>query len=304
MLSIPSITPPIFAILTPFQANGQIDFGALTDYLHFLQEKGVKSLITNGTTAEFPSLSLQERKALLKHCRTHFQGTILNHISNCCIEDCLELKADSQNQAEGIILLPPFYYAQSPEQGLLKFFLTILSTANLPSYIYNFPKHTQNQLSPQLINNLLQDCPQIMGIKDSEGNLAKAKEFKTLKEGNFEVFVGGDGLVLKVLQNGLNGSITGGGNPFPEFLLAITEAYQKGQLPRAEERQSALNLWNAFRKQCPLGEIPMSKAALRYRIKGFPTFVRPPLQEVAKEEWANIDHKLETEIIPFLSHKN
>jgi len=70
------ITGPIFAILTPFEASGKIDFTALSEYLSFL---------TNGTTAEFPSLSLEERKALVEHCRKAFDGVILNNVSACCL---------------------------------------------------------------------------------------------------------------------------------------------------------------------------------------------------------------------------
>jgi len=292
---------PLFAILTPFTTNGQIEFAALTDYLSFLQQQGVKTIITNGTTGEFPSLSLEERMTLVEHCRLNFNGNLLNNISSCCIDDCLKLAQHSENYADALVLLPPYYYAHSSTNGLLAFFRAILKHTRLPLYLYHFPKHTNNSITPHLVQTLLTDYPQLMGIKDSEANLAISRQFKTLKSGTFQVFVGGDRIALEVLKNGLDGSVTGGGNPFPELLLSLVHCFQTGDLAQAATHQAALDIWNQFRKQTNLGEISLTKIAMRNRLSHFPTSVRPPLQEVSSETIVTINAFIKQKILPLIS---
>ena len=82
---------------------------------------------------------------------------------------------------------------------------------------------------------------------------------------------------FKALKSGLSGYVTGGGNPFPEFLVSIYRYFQESDLNSAEKAQATLDLWLDFRKQSSLSEIAITKVALRTRIESFPTFVRLPL---------------------------
>lgn len=287
-----SITSPIFAILTPFNTNGKIDFIALTDYLSFLAEKGVSTILTNGTTAEFPSLSLTERMALLAHCRKNFTGQVLNNISTCCLMDCFQLAQHAQNYADGLVVLPPFYYAYAAELGIIAFLDAILANTTLPVYLYNFPKHTQNPLTPSLIKPLLKHA-HLIGIKDSQADLEAAFAFKQLKQGQFQVFIGGDRVALAALKQGLDGSVTGGGNAFPELLVKMTHYFQTGNLNGAEKMQANLNIWNEFRKQSAFGEVPLTKVALQIRLNNFPLTVRAPLAAITMDKLVKIKQEIE-----------
>jgi 4-hydroxy-tetrahydrodipicolinate synthase len=295
------ISVPLFAILTPFQASGKIDFTALNDYLSFLQEKNVKTILTNGTTAEFPSLSLPERMALLEYCRKEFNGIILNNVSSCCLGDCFKLVNHSENYADALVVLPPYYYANVGKTGILSFLAEVLNQSRMPTYLYHFPKHTQNPITPQMVEKLLNDHKNLIGIKDSETNLEMSLKFKALKAGMFQVFVGGDRVVLEVLKSGLDGSVTGGGNAFPEFLISIARYFQAGDLEKAETMQSSLNVWNQFRKQNTLGEIAVTKIALRTRLKDFPILVRAPLQTIESTALQEIELFVQKEIISLLA---
>jgi 4-hydroxy-tetrahydrodipicolinate synthase len=283
-----TIAGPIFAIVTPFQANGDIDFTALEHYLSFLQEKGVETILTNGTTAEFPSLSLAERMTLLQHCRQGFQGTLLNNVSSCCLSDSFKLIDHSTNYADAVVTLPPYYYAHLPELGILSFFRAILQHSSLPVYLYHFPKHTQNAITPAMVEILAKDYDHLVGIKDSEANLETALKFKTCKMGTFQVFIGGDKLALEGLKQGLDGSVTGGGNPFPELLVSSFRSFLAGDLTTAATFQSDLELWSHFRKQHDWGEIALTKIALRTRLQDFPILVRSPLPMLEPSRLATV----------------
>ncbi|MCP4695646.1 MAG: dihydrodipicolinate synthase family protein [Gammaproteobacteria bacterium] len=283
MLKIKKISGPVFAVLTPFDAEGKINFPALSDYLGFLQDKGVETIIANGTTAEFPSLSLAEKRELLECCRKEFAGVILNNISSCCLSDCIQLAAHSQDHADALVILPPYYYANSSQEGLLAFFKAVLRQSRQPVYFYNFPKHTQNLITPAMAEILLNEHENLAGIKDSQANLEISAEFKLLKARDFQVFIGSDRLALEALKKGFDGSVTSGGNPFPELLVSIRRHFHLGDLDNAAKAQDALNVWSKFRKQNPLGEIAVTKAAMRTRLKNFPIFVRPPLQSAGAD---------------------
>ena len=295
------ISAPVFALLTPFNVDGQIDFVALSDYIFFLQEKGVKTILTNGTTSEFFSLSLEERMALLEFCRKVFgDGVILNNVSACCLEDCVKLARHSEDYADALVVLPPFYLAGVPESGIVSFLSEVLSRTSLPIFLYHFPKHTQNAITVAMAEVLLGRHEHLVGIKDSEGVLENSVRFKRLNGGAFQVFVGGDRMVLEVLKRGLEGSITGGGNAFPELLLAIVEHFVRGDLVAAERVQGHLNVWSRFRKQHVLGEIALTKVALRSRLRGFPVGVRVPLVSGDKAELEVVERFVSREVMGFI----
>ncbi len=278
-----SITTPIFAIVTPFFADGKIDFDALNNYLIFLQKRGVKTILTNGTTAEFPSLSIEERMKLLEYCRKAFEGTILNNISSCCQADCVKLANHAENYADKLVILPPFYYAKVTEAGIINFLSEVLQQIDIPTLLYNFPKHTNNVITPEILTNLLTKHNNLIGIKDSSGDLNNSIKLKKIN--NLQVFIGSDRLALEALSSGLDGFITGGGNVFPEFVVAISHYFSTDSLPNAKQAQANLNVWSQFRKQYTTGEIAITKTALSARINNFPTFVRSPLSVLSENEF-------------------
>jgi dihydrodipicolinate synthase/N-acetylneuraminate lyase len=273
---------PFIAIVTPFDTHGKIDYEALRDYLAFLEEAGLVNIVTNGTTGEFASLTPSERTRILEFCRANFTGRIVNHVSDCCLETCLEYIRHGEELADATLVLPPFYYAQPPVEGVKTFFQAIIKQARKGVFLYNFPKHTQFQLSAEMLHELAANR-NLLGVKDSGGVLEISQAFKTACE-RLLIYVGADKMTLRVLQNGLDGSVTGGGNPVPEYPLSIWKAYRNGDLPLARHFQASFDLWTDFRRSLNFEEIPVVKAGIAARIPGFPIRVRPPLIEASLEQ--------------------
>jgi dihydrodipicolinate synthase/N-acetylneuraminate lyase len=272
---MPDLTPPIVALLTPFGADGKIDWRAFESYLIALASWGVKSVIANGTTGEFPSLTLDERQEIVEFVRRHFKGTLVNNVSSTCVEDVKKLLAGTKGNADAILLLPPYYYAEASNDGLCHFFEKALSGNALPVFLYNFPKHTGNRLDIALIEMLFDRGIRITGIKDSSGDLPNALAYRS-QFPDLKIFFANDADCLAALQHGLHGSVTGGANPLPEYLLAIQETWVK-RSDKAQTLQCAFDVWNDYRAASLLFEIPLVKAAMGARIKDFPIHVRPPL---------------------------
>lgn len=270
---------PVVALVTPFDSALRVDLHALRDYLQFLHVAGVESIVVNGSTGEFPSLTLQERMQLLEAARQGFPGRIVAHISTTCVSDSRELLGHAADFADAALLLPPYYYADSSEAGLVAFFEQVAGASDLPLFAYHFPKHTQLPITSDMIAALRRRLPQLRGVKDSGGKLQKALELKQFNPG-LEIYVGSDTAVLDTLQSGLNGSITGGGNPIADRFVKLQAAFEAGDLEIARSAQIAINTWTAFRKQLPYHEMAIVKTALAAKLPGFPLRMRPPMVAV------------------------
>ena len=271
---------PIVALLTPFDAGGAIEWRTFETYLASLRAWGVRTVIANGTTGEFPSVTFKERQQIVEFVRENFEGTIVNNVSATCIDDVRNLIAGTQSYADCLLLLPPYYYSACRDNGLYRFFNEALSGTTLPAMLYHFPQHTGNRLGIALIARLLERNLPIRGIKDSSGDINNAGLYRS----NFPeltVFLGNDAKVFQALQMGLSGSVTGAANPLPELLIAIQTHIRSGD--KAQALQRCLNVWNGFREASGYFEIPLVKAAMAARIDGFPVHVRAPLTPVPAE---------------------
>lgn len=277
-----NLQSPIVALLTPFDASGAIEWQAFNTYLSSLYSWGVRTVIVNGTTGEFPSLTLQERQQVVEFVRENFSGTLIVNVSATSIDDVRNLISGAQGCADYLLILPPYYYAGCLELGLFRFFIDALFGTSLPVMLYNFPQHTGNRLGVDLVTRLLDRGIGINGIKDSSGDIDNAVVYKS----NFpelNIFLANDAKVFEAMQKGLSGSVTGAANPMPELLIAMQEAFRLCP-DKAQSIQCRLDVWNAFREASGYLEIPLVKAAMGARIDGFPVHVRAPFTSVPIEE--------------------
>lgn len=280
------LTSPIVALLTPFDSDGKIAWPAFASYLAALSAWGVESVVVNGTTGEFPSLTLHERQQTAEFVRQHFAGTVINNVSSTCIDTVKTLIAGTAGNADAVILLPPYYYAGACNDGLCAFFAQALAGNALPVFLYNFPKHTGNRIDNELLEMMANQGVQITGIKDSSGDLQNALAYHS-RFPKLKVFFAADSSCLSALQNGLNGSVTGGANPVPDFMVAIQRYYGK-QANKAQTVQCVFDMWNNYRSTHPVVEIPLLKAAMGARIEDFPVYVRPPFMPAPPETISQI----------------
>jgi dihydrodipicolinate synthase/N-acetylneuraminate lyase len=273
---------PIVALLTPFHASGEIDWQAFKAYLSALHSWGVRAVIANGTTGEFPSLTLTERQKVAEFARGHYPGTIINNVSATCVKDVKKLIAGTQGCGDAVLLLPPYYYAACRNDGLYRFFADALMGVSVPIFLYNFPQHTGNRLDADLLALLVDQGVTVTGIKDSSGDLDNAMVYR-LRFSALKIFFASDTQALSALQRGLSGLVTGGANPLPECLIAM-QAFFQASGAKAHAMQRCLDIWNAFRETSGRFEIPLVKAAMGARVEGFPFYVRAPFTPIPDNE--------------------
>jgi 4-hydroxy-tetrahydrodipicolinate synthase len=257
----------VIPVPAPFGADGRIDFGAFLAHLDWLAECGVRNLLVNGTTGEFFSLSPREQLDLLKVARENWDGIVVAHTGSPALFQCLEsAHAAEETGADFLASLPPFYFAGAPADGLVRWFGELADSTELPLILYNFPKHTGNPLTPEILKQIPH-----YGMKDSSGDLS-------LVPATPRYFVGGDRKISAAYAAGAKGFVSASANIDPLPYLQI----EKERMPANQTAVDAVNL----RASGPYA-IAKIKQALSEIIPGYPPHVRPPLMTLKQESFAN-----------------
>ncbi|MFA7256819.1 MAG: dihydrodipicolinate synthase family protein [Kiritimatiellales bacterium] len=247
----------VVPMATPFAEDGAIDFGAFLAHLDWLAECGVRNLLINGTTGEFFSLSPREQLDLLRTARENWDGMIVAHTGSPVLFQCLEsARAVEEIGADFLASLPPFYFAGAPADGLVRWFNGLAESTELPLILYNFPKHTGNPLTPEILKQIPH-----YGMKDSSADLS-------LIPATPRYFVGGDAKISAAYAAGAKGFVSASANIDPLPYLQIEQE-------RTPENQAAVDAVNA-RTNGP-SAIVRIKHALSEIIPGYPPHVRLPL---------------------------
>ncbi|MBF6331868.1 dihydrodipicolinate synthase family protein [Nocardia transvalensis] len=278
------ISSPIAATVTPFRPDGAVDLSALGDYLGLLHDAGVTSLLVNGTTGEFASLTVRERRQLVEFCRSRWRGTLIAHVGACALDDALDLTEHANDLADCLAAIAPYFFAHAPEAGLENFFAQVLGRAQKPVLLYNFPRHTQVNLSPGMVARLAADFPALFGVKDSGKDLTASRAYKAASA-RIQVFLGDDRVGPRVRELGVDGVVTGAGGPVAELPVRIAAAVAARDIEAAAHLQRVFDRYTEARKTLPLSDIAFAKAALQTRLPGFPARVRPPLTAAEPAQW-------------------
>jgi 4-hydroxy-tetrahydrodipicolinate synthase len=167
------------------------------------------------------------------------------------------------------------------DEALIEHFCTVAaSVPDYPLYLYNIPQLTGNNISPSVTAAVAERCPNIVGEKDSSGDLNQVIAKQRTRGGDFEVLIGSDGLILSSLITGIQGSVSGNANVFPELFVTLFNAFWQGDLAAARAAQEKIHIVRTVLRDG--GDLSLFKGMLGYR--GVPAGpVRPPLRTAGPE---------------------
>lgn len=217
------------ALITPFDADGQIDFPALGRLIDLQIEGGVDYLVVLGTTGEAATLTLSERQQVIDFVIQKVERQIrlvlgLGGNNTAAVIDQLKALTEEQKAAFSAILSVCPYYNKPSQEGLYRHFAAIAEASPLPIVLYNVPGRTGVNLLPETVIRLAHDYPnQIIGIKEASGNLEQITELilrtslpLTANRSPFTVISGDDGIAVELLHRGAEGLISVLSNAFPK----------------------------------------------------------------------------------------
>ena len=254
----------IVPVLTPFDEAGEIDQRAFISHLEYLAHHGIHRIMVNGTTAEFYSLLPEERRTLLKLARRYFPGLVVLHAGGTGLaQNLMEVRWANEFGADAVAALPPIYPAGLSSQGIIEYFVALEAEADVPFILYNFPKHSGNPITPEI----LRAVPHY-GMKDSGQQLE-------LMEHTPRYFIGSSSNLYEPVQQGAAGFVCATANVRPELYAAMETLAVSAKVGEAAVLQEEIRAYSAPFSQ---GGIPMLKKALARKLPGYPVHVRCPLR--------------------------
>ncbi len=236
----------IVPLLTPFSADGEsVNEEALRAHTEWLISKGVHGLMPCGTTGEAPLLTQAEREIITKIVVDTARGRVpvIAHVGAITTRETVELAEHAAAAGvSAISVITPYYFALSDAAQIEHFCQVAAVASDLPMYLYNLPARAGNHVSRACAEAVIARCPNVVGIKDSSGDINALRSFMGLKDGRFQVACGSDALLFRGLQAGAIAGVSGNANVFPEVLTGLFEAFRRGDLAAAARQQETLDL--------------------------------------------------------------
>ncbi len=278
----------VFApIVTPFRTDGvTIDYAWIPYHLQYLQSQGLDGVVPMGTTGEGPSLSLDERKALLDTVMARRGNLrVVPGVGTPSLTETIDLVRHAfAAGVDSVLILPPYYWRSVSDEGLLNYFRTLCDEALEPGQkimLYHIPQISGVPITLNLLDGLYQthaEC--ILGLKDSTGHVNSFLQFMH-RYPNLRVFVGSDRLVGVAYELGVAGTITAAANLVPKAIQQLRALARRGEDYTAQ--QEALTALRDLLQE--YGAIQASIKVLLARITHMPlTFVRPPLVNLSAQQ--------------------
>mgnify|MGYP001557313958 CR=1 FL=1 len=214
------------ALVTPFRRDGSVDEPALRALVNFQIENGIGFLVPCGTTGEAATLTEAEWLRVVEVVAATADGRV-PVFGGCTHNATREAVERVQKLARvrgltGILTANPFYNRPGQE-GQYQHFKAIAEAVDLPVLLYNIPSRTGANLEPATVLRLA-ELKNVIGIKESSGNLAQITELLTTAPESFKVFVGDDGLALPVLALGGAGLVSVASNVIPGQMSRMVRA--------------------------------------------------------------------------------
>src|SRR4028119_1816829 len=192
------------AMITPFGEDGSVNYEVAEKLAAHLVDNGSDALVVCGTTGESPTLTWEEEYQLFQVVQKAVAGKakiIAGTGSNSTQEAIAATQKAAKLGLDGSLQVVP-YYNKPPQAGLYQHFKAIaLACPDLPFLLYNIPTRTGQNLQPETVARLA-EIENIVGIKESTGNLDQASEIRRLTPTDFKIYSGDDSLTLPLLAVG------------------------------------------------------------------------------------------------------
>lgn len=218
-MSRPVVMP---AAVTPFLADGGIDFVSMARLLAYFDAGGCDSVVVGGTNGEGPLLSAVERRDLCKEaCRAAGPLRVWLGTASESLPEIVWLAKQASNAgAAGLLLLPPRYFGDPGEESLALWFESILDQSEIPCLVYNIPQKSGYGLSASLLKRLA-NHPQFSGVKDASGQPGNLTSFRAVLGEEHDLLFGDSHPFPQAMEAGWTGTISGAANIVPHWFVQI-----------------------------------------------------------------------------------
>lgn len=222
------------ALLTPFDANEELDLNMYEKNLQAQVDAGVSGIIIGGSLGEASSITLEEKEALVK-CSVKFLNgklpVIMNIAEGSTKEAVRQAKLAKEWGASGLMLLPPMRY-KADDREVVTFFKTVATSTDLAVMIYNNPVDYKIEVTLDMFAELA-EVPNINALKESTRDVTNVTRLKNRFNNRFAILCGVDTLTVEELALGADGLVAGLVDAFPKETVVMYNLVKAGKLDEA-----------------------------------------------------------------------
>ena len=225
------------ALITPMTPDG-VDLPALEKLVNDQIEKGIHALVAIGTTGEASTLSMEEKRQVVRCVVQTAAGrvpVIAGTGANCTAHAIENTRMACQEGVDAVLVVTP-YYNKATQSGLVAHFTAVADASDKPVILYNVPGRTGCNLLPATVAKLA-DHEKIVGVKEASGNMSQVVELIALCGEKIAIYSGEDALTVAMMAMGGLGCISVLSNVVPDLASDMTNKFFAGDLKGAAALQ-------------------------------------------------------------------
>mgnify|MGYP003207668907 FL=1 len=225
------------AMVTPFNADGSVNYAAGADFADWLLANGGDGLVVEGSTGEAATMDMDEKIKFMQTivARVNGRAKIVAGAGTNCTASTIDLvKKMEACGVDGVLVVGP-YYNKPTQEGYYQHFAAVAKATKLPIIVYNVPGRTGGNIAPETVARLAADFSNIVAIKEAAGNVAQTAELYRVLPEDFSIYSGDDGLILPFMSVGACGLISVLANVNGNLLQQLMQAYSEGRVKDAAD---------------------------------------------------------------------
>ncbi len=249
------------AIVTPFKPDGEVNYEEFGRQIDFQINNGTDAIIVCGTTGESACLTEEEHIRVIDYCIKHVNHRVpvVAGTGSNCTDTAVYLSQEAEKLgADGLLIVTP-YYNKATQKGLIDHYTIIANAVHIPIILYSVKSRTGLNINPETAAALVNNVPNIVGVKEASGDISQVAKIMALTDGNVDLYSGNDNEVVPVMSLGGIGVISVVSNVAPSYMHNLCMNYLNGDVNEARRMQlKVLDLVDAL--FCEVNPIPVKHA--------------------------------------------
>lgn len=248
------------AIVTPFQANGDVNYEKFAEIIELQIQNGTDAIIVCGTTGEAATLTEEEHLECIKFVVDKVQRRVpvIAGTGSNCTRTAVYLSEEAEKLGADALLMVTPYYNKTTQAGLIDHFTTVAQSVHLPIILYSVKSRTGVNIAPETVAKLVKNVPNIVGIKEASGDISQVAKIMQLCP-ECELYSGNDDQTIPMLSLGGIGVISVVSNVAPRYVHDMVMKYLNGDVNGARKMQlDEIDLVEAL--FCETNPIPVKHA--------------------------------------------
>ena len=228
------ISGSMVALVTPMDAQGGLDWDALSKLVDFHLQEGTNAIVAVGTTGESATLDVHEHVEVIRRVVDQVAGRIpvIAGTGANSTREAVELTQNAKSVGADACLLVTPYYNKPTQEGLYQHFRHIAENVAIPQILYNVPGRTACDMLPETVERLAK-VANIIGIKEATGDLQRAQDILNRVSSDFLVYSGDDATAVELILMGGKGNISVTANVAPRAMAELCAAAMRGDAATA-----------------------------------------------------------------------